>query len=102
MFSHDPTQVMARLAISDASTPPLQAAVPNFQMQDYEFPNLQNTSSAAYAAQMAEMNSVSLEQLYGLTGVPKHPPPGLSPFPVFTPGSLSRPQSRTTLSLIHI
>ncbi|KAF1975197.1 hypothetical protein BU23DRAFT_530317 [Bimuria novae-zelandiae CBS 107.79] len=93
MFSHDPTQVMARLAISDASTPPLQAA--NFQMQDYEFPTIQNTSSPGWTSQFAATDTVSLEQLYGLTGVPKHPPPGLSPFPTFTPGSLSRPSSRS-------
>jgi hypothetical protein len=97
MFSHDPSQVVARLAISDASTPPLQSALPNFQMQDYEFPSLQNNSSAGgWTPQFAAMDTASLEQLYGLTGVPKHPPPGLSPFPTFTPGSLSRPQSRTT------
>ncbi|KAJ4287225.1 hypothetical protein N0V90_012623 [Kalmusia sp. IMI 367209] len=97
MFSHDPTAVMARLAISDASTPPLQAAVPNFHMQDYEFPTLHNTGSPGWTPQFAAMDTASLEQLYGLSGNgPKHPPPGLSPFPTFTPGSLSRPQSRGT------
>jgi hypothetical protein len=96
MFSHDPAQVMARLAISDDSTPPLQAAIPNFQMQDYEFPTLQTTSSPSWTPQFAATDTISLEQLYGLTGAPKHPPPGLSPFPTFTPGSLSRPQSRST------
>lgn len=93
-FSHDPAALLARMAISDVSTPPLQAAIPNFQMQDYEaFPSLHQTSSAQWTAQLAGSESPSLEQLYGLTGA-KHPPPGLSPFPTFTPGSLSRPQSR--------
>lgn len=89
LFSHDPSALMARMVISDVSTPPLQAVVPHFQMQDYEFPSLQPAGSPGFNGE------VSLEQLYGLSsaGV-THPPPGLSPFPVFTPGSMSRSQSR--------
>ncbi|KAF1959060.1 CCCH zinc finger and SMR domain-containing protein [Byssothecium circinans] len=95
-FSHDPSALMARMVISDAATPPLQAAVPNFQMQDYEaFPVLQASGSPGWAAQLAGAEGVSLEQFYGLsTGGAKHPPPGLSPFPNFSPGNMSRPQSR--------
>lgn len=95
MFSHDPSALMARMVISDASTPPLQAAAPNFQMQDYDsFPTLHPTGSSAWTPQLAAAETASLEQLYGLTGGAKHPPPGLSPFPNFTPGNMSRPQSR--------
>lgn len=95
MFSHDPSALMARMVISDAATPPLQAVVPNFQMQDYEtFPALQSTSSPGWTPQLSAVETASLEQLYGLSGGAKHPPPGLSPFPTFTPGSMSRPQSR--------
>ena len=84
---------MARMVISDVSTPPLQAAVPNFQMQDYEaFPSLQPTTSPQWTPKLTSAEAASLEQLYGLTSGVNHPPPGLSPFPTFTPGS--RPQSR--------
>jgi hypothetical protein len=94
LFSHDPSALMARMGISDVSTPPLQAAVPNFQMQDWEtFPSLQRTSSP-FTPGIAAAEGVSLEQLYGLTSGAAHPPPGLSPFPNFTPGGNSRPQSR--------
>ncbi|KAF2869265.1 hypothetical protein BDV95DRAFT_95244 [Massariosphaeria phaeospora] len=95
LFSHDPSTLMARMVISDVSTPPLQAAVPNFQMQDYElFPNLQANSSPQWTPQLATAEGVSLEQLRGLASGATHPPPGLSPFPTFIPGNLSRPQSR--------
>lgn len=92
LFSHDPSALMARMAISDVATPPLQAAVPNFQMSDFDiFPSLQGSDSPYGTPQPS-----SLEQLYGLTGSGHtRPPPGLSPFPVFTPGIGSRPQSRT-------
>jgi hypothetical protein len=92
LFSHDPSALMARMAISDVSTPPLQAAVPNFHMSDFDmFPSLQGSDSPYGTPQPS-----SLEQLYGLTGSGHtRPPPGLSPFPVFTPGAGSRPQSRT-------
>jgi len=94
-FSHDVSALMARMAVSDVSTPPLQAAVPNFQMQDYEsFPNL-HTSSPGWTPQLTAAEPVSLEQLYGLAGGAKHPPPGLSPFPNFVPGNMSRPESRS-------
>ena len=87
---------MARMAISDASTPSLQAAMPHFHMSDYDmFPALQPTSSPYGTPQLSAAEPASLEQLYGLTGSgATRPPPGLSPFPVFTPGG-SRPQSRT-------
>lgn len=93
-FSHDPSSLMARMVISDASTPPLQAAVPNFQMQDYEtFPMLQ--AGSGWNPQNAGVEGISLEQLYGLTtSGAKHPPPGLSPFPHFSPGNMSRSNSR--------
>lgn len=83
---------MARMAISDVSTPPLHAAAPNFQMSDFDmFPSLQGSDSPYGTPQQP-----SLEQLYGLTGSGHtRPPPGLSPFPVFTPAAGSRPQSRT-------
>lgn len=88
---------MARMAISDTSTPPLRANVPNFQMTDYEFPSLQTSSSPYSTPQLSTAEPISLEQLYGLTtSTATRPPPGLSPFPVFTPGSISRPQSRTS------
>ncbi|KAJ4343291.1 hypothetical protein N0V87_000513 [Didymella glomerata] len=92
LFSHDPSALMARMAISDVSTPPLQAAVPNFHMSDFDmFPSLQGSDSPYGTPQPS-----ALEQLYGLTGSGHtRPPPGLSPFPVFTPGAGSRPQSRT-------
>ncbi|PSN63363.1 hypothetical protein BS50DRAFT_501188 [Corynespora cassiicola Philippines] len=93
LFSHDPSALMARMAIS--GTPPVHAAIPNFQLQDYEtFPSLQPTSSPQYTPQLTAAEAVSLEQLYGLTGGVTHPPPGLSPFPTFVPGNTSRPQSR--------
>lgn len=94
LFSHDPSALMARMAISDVSTPPLQAALPNFQMTDYEFPTLHPTDSPFGTPQIRTPDASSLEQLYGLSGVATRPPPGLSPFPNFTPGG-SRPQSRT-------
>lgn len=97
LFSHDPSALVARMVISDVSTPPLQAALPNFQMQDYEsFPSLQRTSSGQYTSQYSTSEATALEQLYGLTSGVVNPPPGLSPFPVFTPGSTSRPQSRAS------
>lgn len=87
---------MARMAISDVSTPPLQSALPNFQMSDYEFPTLHPNGSPFGTPQIHTPEATSLEQLYGLTGgATTRPPPGLSPFPVFTPGAGSRPQSRT-------
>lgn len=86
---------MARMVISDVSTSPLQAAVPNFQMHDYEaFPSLHSTSSPQWTPQLSTADAVTLEQLAGLTVGATHPPPGLNPFPSFTPGSSSRSQSR--------
>lgn len=42
IFSHDPSHFMNRLAFDGSSTPPLQAAQPSFQFQDYNaFPSLQ-------------------------------------------------------------
>jgi hypothetical protein len=95
LFSHDPSALMARMAISDASTPSLQAAMPHFHMSDYDmFPALQANGSPYGTPQLSAAEPASLEQLYGLTGSgATRPPPGLSPFPVFTPGG-SRPQSR--------
>lgn len=81
---------MARMAISDVSTP---SSIPNFQMTDYEFPTLQTNGSPYAATQIHAPEATTLEQLYGLTSGATRPPPGLSPFPTFTPGS--RPQSRT-------
>ncbi|KAH7399524.1 CCCH zinc finger and SMR domain-containing protein [Pyrenochaeta sp. MPI-SDFR-AT-0127] len=96
LFSHDPSALMARMAISDVSTPPLQSAIPNFQMSDYDvFPNLQPNNSPFGTSQLSSTDVTTLEQLYGLTGGPTRPPPGLSPFANFTPGGGSRPQSRT-------
>lgn len=87
---------MARMAISDVSTPPLQPAIPNFQMSDYDvFPTIQSNGSPFGTPQLSTAEVTSLEQLYGLTGGPTRPPPGLSPFANFTPGNGSRPQSRT-------
>ncbi|KAH8732949.1 hypothetical protein GQ44DRAFT_734867 [Phaeosphaeriaceae sp. PMI808] len=95
LFSHDPSALMARMAISDVSTPPLQSAIPNFQMSDYEFPTLHTNGSPYGTPQIQTPEATTLEQLYGLTGGATRPPPGLSPFPNFTPGTGSRPQSRT-------
>ncbi|KAF2001156.1 hypothetical protein P154DRAFT_521885 [Amniculicola lignicola CBS 123094] len=95
LFSHDPSALMARMVISDVSTPPLQAAVPNFQMQDYDlFPSLQASSSPQWTPQLAAAEPISLEQLHSMAGGAMHPPPGLNPFPTFIPGSTSRSQSR--------
>lgn len=95
LFSHDPSALMSRMALSDGSTPPNQAALPNFQMQDYEsFPSLQPTSSAQWTAQLSAAEPTALEQLYGMGGTIPTPPPGLSPLPTFTPGNSSRPHSR--------
>lgn len=95
LFSHDPSALMARMVISDVSTPPLQAAVPNFQMQDYaDFPSLQSSSSPQFTPGILAGETPSLEQLYGLTAGVSNPPPGLNPFPTFIPGNTSRPQSR--------
>jgi hypothetical protein len=92
LFSHDPSALMARIAVSDVATPPLQSSIPNFQMSDYEFPTM---GSPFGTPQIHTPEATTLEQLYGLTGGATRPPPGLSPFPVFTPGAGSRPQSRT-------
>jgi hypothetical protein len=86
---------MARMAISDVSTPPLQSSIPNFQMSDYEFPTLHYNGSPLGTPQISTSEATSLEQLYGLTGGPTRPPPGLSPYANFVPGGGSRPQSRT-------
>ena len=83
------------MAVSDVGTPPLHAALPNFQMTDYEFPNLSYSNSPSGTPHNATTEATSLEQLYGLTGGPTRPPPGLSPFANFVPGAGSRPQSRT-------
>lgn len=83
---------MARMAVSDVSTPPL----PNFQMTDYEFPSLSYNGSPMGTPSISTSEATSLEQLYGITsGGPTRPPPGLSPYVNFTPGAGSRPQSRT-------
>ncbi|OMP87372.1 NEDD4-binding protein 2 [Diplodia seriata] len=96
LFSHDPTSLMSKMMLEGSSTPPQ----PNFQVQDYEaFPSLQQTAShhsmhSHYAEQSA------LEQLYGVRNVAT-PPPGLSPFPTFTPSSHrthSRPSSSRQIS----
>ena len=85
---------MARMVLSDASTPPLQAAVPNFQVQDNDaFPSLQAAGSQ-WPSQLGASDTTALEQLYGMNLGISHPPPGLSPFPSFTPGATSRPHSR--------
>ncbi|KAF2203756.1 CCCH zinc finger and SMR domain-containing protein [Delitschia confertaspora ATCC 74209] len=96
LFSHDPSALLARMGLADVSTPPLQAAIPHFQMQDYEnFPSLQATGSPQWTSQLANTEPTTLEQLYGLTmPMTSTPPPGLSPFPNFTPGGSSRPHSR--------
>ena len=84
------------MGISDVSTPPLQAAVPNFQMHDFElFPALGRTSSPQCTPGSNVGEQTPLEAMYGITSGATIPPPGLSPFPVFTPsGAGSRPQSR--------
>ena len=95
LFSHDPSTLMARMVLSDISTPPLQAAVPNFQMQDSDaFPSLQAAGSPQWTSQLTGTDATTLEQLYGMSMGVTHPPPGLSPFPNFTPGGSSRPHSR--------
>ncbi|KAL6704730.1 hypothetical protein ACN47E_007651 [Coniothyrium glycines] len=95
LFSHDPSALMARMAISDVGTPPLQSALPHFQMTDYEFPSLHYNNSPLGTPSVSTSEATSLEQLYGLTGGPTRPPPGLSPFANFIPGAGSRPASRT-------
>jgi hypothetical protein len=92
LFSHDPSALMARMMISDNSTPPPQG---NFQLQDYEaFPSLQLSNGAQYTPNMAAGDAVALEQLYRLTAGISQPTPGLNPLANFMPGNTSRPQSR--------
>ncbi|KAF2498885.1 hypothetical protein BU16DRAFT_455136 [Lophium mytilinum] len=91
IFSHDPSALLSRLALEGSSTPPIQATVPNFQMQDYDsFPAL----NPQWAQQLQALEPTALEQLYGTGGNVTSPPPGLSPFPTFTPSSSSRSHSR--------
>ncbi|KAF2146699.1 uncharacterized protein K452DRAFT_241716 [Aplosporella prunicola CBS 121167] len=97
LFSHDPTNLMAKMMLEGNSTPPTHSPQPNFQVQDYEaFPSLQSTGSHQFANQFqSTLEPTALEQFYGSGGVVA-PPPGLSPFPTFTPSgsrSHSRPSS---------
>jgi hypothetical protein len=88
---------MTRLLQSagDASTPPLHPVIPNFQLQDSEvFPALQSSNTSQWASQLASSEAATLEQLYNINLGVTNPPPGLSPFPTFTPGGSSRPHSR--------
>lgn len=96
MFSHDPSAIMARMVLESGATPPTQNAQPNFQVQDYEsFPALQSMSPHQWPSQLAgTLEPSALEQLYGGRGAATTPPPGLSPFPNFTPSNSSRTQSR--------
>ncbi|KAF2088174.1 hypothetical protein K490DRAFT_73135 [Saccharata proteae CBS 121410] len=90
LFSHDPSNLMAKLMLEGSSTPPTQSIQPNFQVQDYEaFPSLQPANSQQYMNHLQNsLESTSLEQMFGAGGLVS-PPPGLSPFPTFTPRSAS-------------
>lgn len=96
LFSHDPSSLMSKMTLEGSSTPPTQ---PNFQVQDYEaFPSLAQTAS--HQSHMYHNEPSALEQLYGVRNVAT-PPPGLNPFPTFTPSSHrthSRPSSSRQIS----
>ncbi|KAK8203753.1 CCCH zinc finger and SMR domain-containing protein [Phyllosticta capitalensis] len=98
LFSHDPASLMSKLSLEGSGTPPAQ---PNFQVQDYEaFPSLQQTSQAS-VSQYLHLKDAGLEQYYGGVSGVATPPPGLSPFPTFTPSSArshSRPSSSRQVS----
>lgn len=93
IFSHDPSALLSRLAVSGDATPPIQAARPNFQLQDYDsFPALQPTTSNPY-----EQTFDSSLLNSGLPQLNQASPPALNPFPNFVPtGPRSRPASRQT------
>ncbi|KAK8163014.1 hypothetical protein BKA80DRAFT_274282 [Phyllosticta citrichinensis] len=97
LFSHDPASLLSKMSLEGSATPPAQ---PNFQVQDYEaFPSLQQTSQASMS-QYLHLKDSGLEQYYNVSGVAT-PPPGLSPFPTFTPSSArshSRPSSSRQVS----
>ena len=61
IFSHDPSNMVNRLALDDSFTsPPVTNAQPNFQLQDFNtFPSLQSVSADQYA------NSMSYPGMYG-------------------------------------
>lgn len=89
---------MARMMIEGQSTPPMQTAQPNFQIQDYEaFPTLQ-TGNFQQAGNfnyfpMGGIDWNAFEQHNGSVGAVA-PPPGLNPLASYTPSNSSRPVSR--------
>ncbi|KAF1989660.1 hypothetical protein K402DRAFT_418384 [Aulographum hederae CBS 113979] len=97
MFSHDPKNLMERMTIEDASTPPLNHVQPSFQVQDYEaFPSLQGSNPQNWPTfYPSSVDPTPLEKLYGTTGVVS-PPPGfhINQHPGLGSNPSSRPQSR--------
>lgn len=94
IFSHDPSNLIARLMVDGTATPPLQHVHPNFQIQDYEaFPTLHANLHQQYYP-LAGVDWNAFEQQNGSPGAVA-PPPGLNPLATYTPSNISsRPQSR--------
>jgi hypothetical protein len=99
IFSHDPSNLMARMMLEGAATPPMQHGHPNFQVQDYEaFPTLhaqlqQQQAGGLNYFPMAGVDWNAFEQQNGAIGN-MVPPPGLNPLASYTPSNSSRPHSR--------
>lgn len=96
VFSHDPSALLARMALEGSSTPPPQSNAPNFQVQDFEtFPSLNSVSSQQWTNSIrAQLDPTAAEHFFrGGNGVTT-PPPGLNAYVNFTPGSGGHPQSR--------
>lgn len=92
IFSHDPSRFMSGLSLEENGTPPLQAAQPAFQFQDYNaFPSLQPLQDQ-WQTTFSTANAFSNYQ-----GATFTPPPGLKGLQGYqSDGSSqrSRPSSR--------
>lgn len=86
VFSHDPTNLMSKLTMDGASTPPSKGQG-SIQFQDYNsFPSLQPGTPP-------HMTGLNM----GYPGVGRTPPPGITPpsgLKPFHPGESPRPRSR--------
>jgi hypothetical protein len=98
IFSHDPSHFMNRLALDESSTPPLQNAHSNFQLQDYNaFPSLQST-------QDQWQNSLGSASPFSYQGASFTPPLGVKGMQGYaSDGSsqMSRPGSRHVQDANH-
>ncbi|KAH9815652.1 DUF1771 [Teratosphaeria destructans] len=91
LFSHDPATLMQHLNLaSGSSTPQMQQAMPNFQLQDFDsFPALQPTTSNPYEeGEAVDPNIVNA--MLAQQQVPVQLAPGL--FPTFVPTGPRRSQ----------